>query len=66
MTFSCFSFSDEASILLLWGQKHAEALSPITRFQFIQVLSKLEAHIQEKNLAELQNTLTDFSNIIQR
>jgi hypothetical protein len=57
---------DEASILLLWGQKYAETLPPVTRFQFIQVLSKLEAHIQEKNLHELQNTLRDFSGIIQR
>jgi len=57
---------EEASILHLWGQKYCETLSPVSRFQLIQVLSKLEAHIQDKNLHELQNTLRDFANLIQR
>ncbi|ODM98439.1 Tyrosine-protein kinase Abl [Orchesella cincta] len=57
---------EEANILLLWGQKYAETLSPVSRFQMMQVNSKLEANIQEKNLHELQNILRDFATIIQR
>jgi len=57
---------EEASILHSWGQKYAETLTPISRFQLIQVLVKLEKQIQEKNLAELQNILRDFSTAIQR
>lgn len=57
---------EEANILLMWGQKYAETLSPVSRFQMMQVNSKLEANIQEKNLHELQNILRDFANIIQR
>jgi len=57
---------EEACILHTWGQKYAETLSPVARFQLIQVLSKLEAHMQDKNLHELQNILRDFANLIQR
>ena len=57
---------EEASILHAWGQKYAETLSPVPRFQLIQVLSKLENHIQDKNLHELQNILRDFASVIQR
>ncbi|CAG7724096.1 unnamed protein product [Allacma fusca] len=57
---------EEASILHVWGQKYAETLSPVARFQLMQVLAKLENHIQDKNLHELQNILRDFANLIQR
>jgi hypothetical protein len=57
---------EEASILHAWGQKYAETLTPVARFQLIQVLVKLEAHIQDKNLHELQCILRDFANVIQR
>ncbi len=57
---------EEASILHVWGQNYAETLSPVSRFQLIQVLLKLETQIQDKNLAELQSILCDFANLIQR
>jgi sulfur relay (sulfurtransferase) DsrF/TusC family protein len=57
---------EEATILYVWGQKYAEILAPVTRFQLIQVLAKMDMYIQEKNLQELQNILRDFSNLIQR
>jgi len=57
---------EEASILHVWGQRYAETLSPVARFQLIQVLVKLDAQIQDKNLHELQSILCDFANLIQR